>query len=80
MIEKYFLDRPHLINKCSVDGCDGFGTTTNKPNLILHILRLAKSEIFKKQFFPEIKTPHFDYVKRNATIEKEEKIIMIISK
>jgi hypothetical protein len=65
---EYYNKHPECHKPCPVEGCDGFCTTSKMPNLLNHIKGFAKTELFKKQFFSEIPTPHFDYIKKNYKI------------
>ena len=52
-------------HNCPVQGCNGFSSTSKRFSVKAHIKQNAMSEIFKKQFFPQLETPHIGYVKKH---------------
>ena len=73
MNKSFYSRNPELHRKCPVKGCKGWYTTTPNANLMNHIRNTAKSELFDKELFDLNITPHFDYLKRNFVVIKNDK-------
>lgn len=52
--------------------CEGWYTTTSRPNLIQHIKNLGKAEALKKYILGNGDTPHADWLKENVKLEITE--------